>query len=222
MVKRGCGDTRIAGGVYLEVNLSPFGSPLEEFIVDPPVKLDMAALGITPIGMHFINGSLFDWVGSSHYPTPAHFVEEVRHHGLSRKIASTFDFSRITPQTEHLLIHAQAYVENWSDFDPRLTYCPTNNSDHGREAPQTICAGLWYMQADEDAAPGSGVCVWLPDRHHQFVCWNTPSPMEFAPAIFMRFKASRLVVIDHADQSLVEERVERASRSGLVVEVVGS
>jgi hypothetical protein len=55
-VIRGCG-TRVAGGIYLVCSLSPNGTPLADFIVDPPIPLDAqerADLGVKPIGMTYV------------------------------------------------------------------------------------------------------------------------------------------------------------------------
>jgi hypothetical protein len=53
MATRQCG-SRKKGGVYAEVATSPDGMPLEYFIADPPVQVDLDALGITPRGVHLI------------------------------------------------------------------------------------------------------------------------------------------------------------------------
>ena len=45
-VERGCGE-REPGGVYAECGLSPYGSPLEHFLIDPPMPL--------PEGVDLIN-----------------------------------------------------------------------------------------------------------------------------------------------------------------------
>lgn len=51
MIERGCGK-RKQGGCYLTVNTSPDGTPIECFIVDEPVKVDLAELGISPRGIY--------------------------------------------------------------------------------------------------------------------------------------------------------------------------
>lgn len=50
---RGCG-TREGGGVYVEVGLSPWGRPVEHFLVDPPVRVDAKGLGLSSIGVKLV------------------------------------------------------------------------------------------------------------------------------------------------------------------------
>src|SRR3974390_3419799 len=69
-VERGCGQ-REQGGVYAECGLSPYGSPLEDFLIDPPQPL--------PEGLDLINKPqlwedpatgithLLIWIGAEHY-----------------------------------------------------------------------------------------------------------------------------------------------------------
>jgi hypothetical protein len=138
-VIRGCG-TRVAGGIYLVCSLSPNGTPLADFIVDPPIPLDAqerADLGVKPIGMTYVepvyeirettdsngvpNGTrrvqirqamLLDWVGETHYPNVQDFLEEVRSFGMSRHVSSRFDFSRLVPGTMQTLLHPRAVLKN--------------------------------------------------------------------------------------------------------------
>src|SRR5258706_16194102 len=89
-VPRGCGD-RESGGVYAESGLSPWGRPLEEFLIDPPLPI--------PEGLDLVNKpqlwqrvlsqgepaldeeglpiyDLLIWVGAEHYPYCPDYIEE--------------------------------------------------------------------------------------------------------------------------------------------------
>jgi len=96
-VLRGCG-TRCRGGLYAECGMGPNGSPVENFLMDPPVLLDFARIGVIPRGTHLVerNGAthLFDWIGAESYPNVADFIEEVRRFGLSRRLSPKLDFSK--------------------------------------------------------------------------------------------------------------------------------
>ena len=63
--ERGCG-SRKKGCVYLECPLSDSGLPIEHFIVDPPLDIDLTAYGVTPVGVKLFerNGvwHVLDWV----------------------------------------------------------------------------------------------------------------------------------------------------------------
>jgi hypothetical protein len=80
-VERGCGE-REQGGVYAECGLSPYGSPLEHFLIDPPQPL--------PEGLDIINKPqlwedpatgithLLIWIGGEHYEWCSDYIEETR------------------------------------------------------------------------------------------------------------------------------------------------
>lgn len=48
---RECGDARVAGGIYLVTETSPFGYPLEHFIPCEPIPVDLDELGLTARGV---------------------------------------------------------------------------------------------------------------------------------------------------------------------------
>lgn len=99
---RGCG-TRKKGGVYACCGTSPWGRPLEDFLVDPPVPIDgphwqslkMAPEAILPEGW---DGErkvlLLDYIGEGNYPTAPSHLEEVRRFGRSAAVPATMDFSQ--------------------------------------------------------------------------------------------------------------------------------
>lgn len=80
MAARGCGASRTKGGVYFECSLSPYGLPLENFIVDPPVPIDANEFGVTQIGVKLMERKgvwhVMDWVGSTHYPNVGDYLED--------------------------------------------------------------------------------------------------------------------------------------------------
>ena len=103
-VERGCGE-REQGGVYAECGLSPYGSPLEHFLIDPPQPL--------PEGLDIINKPqlwedpatgithLLIWIGSEHYEWCSDYIEETSRFGASRRINPNLDLSRLTRREPH-------------------------------------------------------------------------------------------------------------------------
>jgi hypothetical protein len=95
---RGCG-TRVKGGIYAECKLSPFGMPIEHFLIDPPNPIP-DDLGLTPVGVKLFERDgvfhILDWVGSAHYKNVADFIEETRNFGASRRLSKSTDFSKLT------------------------------------------------------------------------------------------------------------------------------
>jgi hypothetical protein len=111
--RRGCG-YRQPGGAYFAVPLGTEGRPVEEFLIDPPIVIDPARLGLASVGVTLIERDgvmhVLDIVGREHYPTVASFIDEARRMGVSRRAPRTIDFTRITPSSRLLLAHAHADV----------------------------------------------------------------------------------------------------------------
>ncbi len=131
-VERGCGE-RVPGGMYLESALSPYGRPLEEFLIDPPLPV--------PDGLDIINKPLlwprtlpsgdpvcdadeqpiYDvliWVGGEYYPYCPDFVEEVRRYGASRRLNPNLDLSRLSRWSRMILVHPRARNLVWQTQMP--------------------------------------------------------------------------------------------------------
>jgi len=115
---RGCG-LRIKGAVYLETKLSPFGQPIENFLIDSPQVIDPSALGMRPRGMTPLLREdathLLDWVGADGYPNVVDFIEEARRKGISRRVLPSL-LGDLTPDSRLLLVHPRAHVHNAVDF----------------------------------------------------------------------------------------------------------
>ena len=126
-VERGCGE-REPGGVYVECGLSPFGRPLEHFLIDPPLPI--------PDGLDLINKPqcwqrtlpsgepaldaqghpIFDlliWVGEEHYPYCPDFIQEVQHYGASRRLNPNLDLSLLSQSSRMILAHPLARNTAW-------------------------------------------------------------------------------------------------------------
>jgi len=195
--RRGCG-TRRAGDAYLAVPLSPYGRPVESFLVDPPHVVRKDALGLAAVGTRMIERDgvthVLDVVGREHYPTVRSFVDEARRLGVSRRISRTAGFERLTRESRLLLLHERADVANALEFDARRR-CPTERDEHLANGFRGMCARLW----------------WEPDVRKSGQC---------RLAIFASFPIAQIeVVTDPAAGSHVHT-IEKASKAGIpVVEV---
>ena len=214
-VVRGCG-SRVKGGIYLECGLGPGGSPLEDFLICPPLLLDVKALGITPVGTKLIKrGSAWhvvDWVGEEYYPNVCDFTEEIRKFGLSRRLAKNTDFSKLTPESRILLLHSRAYVANFDDFDAVWAYsedsrpghpfprCPKGIVGHDQENAPGCCTGVYWQDiVGGTEVAGSKVprrCErMMPSfRYHGSARPADVAP-EYLPAVFASFPISRIVAV---------------------------
>ena len=252
-MERGCG-TREAGGVYMELGLDEQGVPVEHFLLDPPRRLDQAtqqALGIRPIGVSTLADPqrpgvvhLVDWIGSSHYPNVADFVEEVRRFGLSRRLGRNFDFGQITPESRLLCVHANGWLENAAEYqqDRRLAGAPArcvkSVLGHGAADYDGMCASLFWQDVfgGEALEPGlleAALAAGLnPHMSTRRVTRRMPSfdyhafaapkgvQVRYTPAIFASFPLSRIVVIKDRDDSTRDaDTLRKVSRAGVPVDL---
>jgi hypothetical protein len=124
---RGCGDERTEGDAYGCCGLSPFGMPIEYFVIDPvrPIPWQRGVKVLPrnrtePDGVH----DLVIFVGidpkdgkSEGYPSAWSFVEECRHFGASRKLPKDLPFEKLTPLVSRMVfVHARAIP----DFEYKL------------------------------------------------------------------------------------------------------
>lgn len=147
-VSRGCGKKRVAGGTYIEVELSDQGLPIECFLVDEPLPLwAIESGGVTKYFVNSDNGPVeikargvnlvqikgvthvFDWVGKQFYPYVWDFIEEARRYGVSRRCEMP-DYSMITGDSRLILVHPGAWIENAETYrsailsEDRTWFCP--------------------------------------------------------------------------------------------------
>ncbi len=131
-VPRGCGD-REPGGVYAESALSPWGRPLEEFLIDPPLPipegLDLVNKPqlwqrMLPSGEPVLDGEglpiydLLIWVGREHYPYVPDYLEELKRYGASRRLNANLDLSLLSQSSRMILAHPHALNTAWQTQRP--------------------------------------------------------------------------------------------------------
>lgn len=246
MMARACG-RRKKGGIYSECPLGESGKPIEEFLFDPPAPLniDLAPQGVKMIEREGV-WHLVDWVGSSHYPNVADFVEEVRRMGMSRRLPQTTPFERLTLRSQHFLVHSRAIVAHPEMYRPprvgvdtndtlsRGPYqCPKNIASHvaGVEVRESfhhpMCAGIWWEDLDpfelfiEPSVPGSRIVTReIPCGTYEGLCSpGDPKQREYVPGYFAAFPIWNLQVIRDPEHGRHEAALENAARAGIDVEV---
>jgi len=203
IVTRGCG-RRQSGAVYLEVETSPMGMPIETFLLDPPVQISpdtFAALGLSNIGVKVIKKTtrtacdpdesarniscnVWDIVGESHYPNTVDIIEEARRFGFSRRLPKTLDFSLLTPQSRLILLHQRAWIENFAEYAKRpagFADCPKHITSHDPWWDGTTainCIGMLWQDV-EDGIPftetEAGRAEIDNPAYHRLVIRNMPS-----------------------------------------------
>lgn len=236
--ERGCGQ-RKKGGVYLTVPDSPFGSPLENFLIDPPIVVSLSELGIGARGVHLIERNsithVFDVVGRQHYPNVADFIEEARWLGISRR-AELPDYSRLTPQSKLILIHERAWINNWQELYGQLSEeeraafnCPSHIPAVHEEHQQfkRMCARLWWHDVEAmDEPEGQKGCRVAGLRtlpcHAAYSGWRAACNFfpEYQHAIFASFPIGAIEVVKDPDDQTHQPKLEKAQKAGLPVNLV--
>ncbi len=129
MTGRGCG-SRVEDGLYVCVPMSPFGKPIDYFLIDPAIPFVMPSdvnfrapyLHKDPQGVnHLVLG-----VGNSFYPFVSDFVEEARVMGISKRLSRNFDYRSLDPQRSNLILIHKRAIPDFSYHINREDYynCP--------------------------------------------------------------------------------------------------
>ncbi len=136
MTVRGCG-TRQRGGVYIEIPLSDRGVPFDHFLICPPQPIDAEAMRLAPRGVTLVEREgvthVIDWIGSAHYPNVADFIAEARHLGISRRIARSIDFGKLSCNSRLLLAHSRAHIVNADAIRAALDHEAHDRAEDGFE-----------------------------------------------------------------------------------------
>jgi hypothetical protein len=229
-MRRCCGASRMAGGIYIEVRGSPYGRPLKDFWLDPPLLIpDGVTVPARGVSIFEINGvhHVFDRVGVVDYPNVMDFQEECREAlrrgepTLSRRIQGAADFSKLTCHSQIFLIHERAWVNNFTEYFEAGTWvCPKRSLSHPPLGSLgEMCSGVWR----EDVALGIGEPSGRAVARHLPSCsyGARRRPDGVVPvyqrAVFGVFPISNLAVVNGGN---ADEALARAEKSSINVEVV--
>jgi hypothetical protein len=230
-MKRQCG-YRKKGGVYLTVPTSENGMPIEFFLLDPPLPVELPVLGIGPRGVHLIEKEgvwhVFDVVGQENYPNVCDLIEEARVWGISRR-CELLDYSQLTAESRLVLLHQRAYIRNFTDYPPQFGEqerrdfrCPKNK--HSLDTPEVMCAGLWRHDLFEGIEPVNNDESYRRSLECGVRYRGYRRPQDITPeyqyAIFGIFPIGQLEVIADPGDGMHEQKLERARKAQLPVSLV--
>jgi len=239
MAKRGCGE-RTKGGIYIECPVGDVGMPVEHFLVDEPIRVDANQMGLSAVGVKVVPMKgiwhVFDIVGQEFYPNVADFVEEVRRLGLSRKVAPTTEFKKLTPQSKIILLHARAYDNNYQHYPKETLFpCPKNACNCGEcraiarqhaipkggKSLPCACAATWWhnIEGGEPASRDSLDVVRVMPSFEYAGHARPPriKKPDYSLAIFMRLPINNFAVIRDPEHGTHEMAEAKASESSIPV-----
>lgn len=141
----------MCGGLYACCPTSPLGQPLENFLIDPPIKYLGQPFRVPQADEK--QNRIYLWVGEDNYPFVSDFIEETRQFGISKRIPIGTDLSKFKPyESRMLFVHPRAYIER---LEPVLS-CPKKNPEHigGSERCLTV---LYYLIEAREIKTETGV-----------------------------------------------------------------
>jgi hypothetical protein len=192
-IVRGCG-MRKPGGLYVCSGLSPYGAPLQSFIIDPAIPYNgepfRAPIVIEKEGKKHI----MLWVGAEYYPYCSDYLEEVRQYGASKRVPNNFPIEELEEGSMLFLVHPKGIIEDF-EYLPTVEFCPKDIQAH-REENKECCLGHSYQIAE----PTVGLDTRkLGDTKYKVYPHSMSSQeYEFTAGIFLRLP------ITHFDHILVK------------------
>jgi len=214
MITRGCGK-RVKGGLYACCGLSPYGKPIEDFLIDPPIPYNGKPFRAPMIEEKDDVKHLVFWVGREHYPYCPDFIEETRSFGISKRVPLGFDFTGIEPfKSRMYFIHPMAIIE---DGKVKVDTCPKDKIEHIEGSEFCIRSLYYYVDAGLENSVyvrrvGStrytvprlesgceptyrpGVFMWTPFSHLEYVTPESGTVDERVKAVADKTNLSVLVV----------------------------
>jgi hypothetical protein len=152
------GGVRKRGGVYMESGKNFGGLPVELLLLDPPREQTPSAWlkpHRSPILFQDPDGRdtwhMCIWVGKEYYPRVWDFIEEARYVGVSRRVPSTFDFSKLSNKSRMFFVHPEA-VGDFATSELQKLPCVCPPQVHIRyigEGERCISTGNWLPEADQ-------------------------------------------------------------------------
>lgn len=175
-------------------------------VLDPPVPIDIEAIGLQAIGVKMFerNGvyHILDWVGENHYPNVADFVEEALAVGVSRRMPSNLDYSRITPDSRLLLVHKKAFLDGRSDLQNSTPACPSITPSHDGtiDGMVPMCVRHWWndLEGGTLVTEGGREVARALQCGASYTGWRRANRSLYPvrmPAIFASVKLSRLALV---------------------------
>jgi len=150
MPSRNCGTSRTQNGLYICIETSEFGRPVEYFLLDSTIPTDLKPFR-TPIIIERKDGSKINdivvYIGKQFYPFVSDYIEECRLLGISRRIPRDFPIEKLTPNESRMfLVHERAIPL----FDYAVQKDCPRKMKHSKKPGSTCVFDLWSLSALEN------------------------------------------------------------------------
>jgi len=223
---RGCG-TREEGSLYFVCETSPFGMPIEHYLIDPPIIWDGPKLRAPMIQRDkFGINHILIGVGAKFYPFIPDFVEEARAMGVSKKIPRGFDLLKLTAgRSKMVLIHPRA-IPNFDFVLFKREPCPRFME---RVPGHNCIKNLWplsalkaYKHVHEIFVSGSKARIKTPSVRYSVKIPRLPkldTDCPYLPGLFLRVPITRIDYINPKGR-VPKPIKERVKESGFKLEVL--
>jgi len=230
MVKRGCG-SRQENGLYVCVQSSAEGMPVEYFLVDPVLEWKGARTLRAPMLVEDRGGvnHLVMGIGKTFYPTVPDFVEEIRVLGVSKRLPSNFDFSGLVPfESRLLLMHPRAIPQ--FEYEVKRFWCPKGirrriDGQEG-EAESHLCIGdLWglsglenFSDKHEIVEENEHITVKTPSVSYHVAKASAEGRPKYSSGIILMFPQFHFEYVNHQGEAPKEVR-EKVAKAGFILDI---
>lgn len=214
--RRWCGYPK-AGMVYAYIPADEAGrfagKPSFAFAIDPTAVVPigwLSAQGMQLIpqmkdGQQVINSEgkpvydMWDWIGENNYPNPMDWFMEITKLGFHQLVQRTFEFGKLTPESNYIGVHARASIVpvelTYKRILPDMPLCPKQNKQHVKNSQiQETCFSLLDEDlVDLSVKPGEFVIRQAPS--FTYGGWTTTleqKPENYQPAAFIKLPLGRL------------------------------
>lgn len=215
------------------------GQPVEYFLFDPPMALpegiraedliNKATLWQHPDSEVW---HVLLWIGKEYYPYLPDYVEEVRRFGVSRKVSSMLDFSKLTPNASMMIMaHPHARLESWMDRQ-RPDRCRKLIAGHARADKEVAgpclfkCWDLVPAEAGTPATDLEALGEEFAGAYQRTVAATTytykptgESSQGLVAGLFGAFPIHGISLVRGADGTVNEEKAAKLEKSSMPWEV---
>lgn len=210
--KRLCGAGRTVDAVYIECGEMLGGTPIEQFLLDPPENFDPVQFSLNAVGSKLFydeygTAHILDWVGESHYPYPADFIEEARKMGVSRKI-SVDQAQKLSRASFLYLMHPKGHMTNGPAVSKDSSViCPT-----GIHSSNEQCCGLHWVIPDDNGSGRRRIMSW---EYEVTPRKNGLPEAVYGPGIFMKVPITNRTMIAQHNGSYDAQKLKTLNASTL-------